>query len=510
MNAVLVYLLQFFSRLVDRLRDLIPNPVRLSIHWIGLGLVRLGLIDAERERRTTKLVWPRVITGLARMSKNAADVAMVGVAVGSGAIAGVGFAAPYWGLAFAIGSGFAAGTIALVSQRYSAESFDELNQAVRTSAFLVIVVTVPITVLFWVHSTALLSLLTSDTEAIAMGSAYLQIIGLGIPFAGLNLIGSRTFVGLDDAWTPMVLRAGGGVMNIGLNAIFIFVFGMGVVGAALGTVFANVAITITFAVALVAGRLPGVGTFPTQVDPFGSYIDRETIVDVVRIGVPVMGRSLVWTIAEFPLLAIVDIFGQDTVAAYVIARRIWGLMNTPGWGFGLASSSLVGQQLGTGNEELAEQYGREIVRFAVTVYILLAAIVFVFAEPIALLFTSDPSELSIPTTVALIRAACVAVVLHGVSGAAAGPLDASGDTQWTFYSQLFGMFGVAIPLAYLGAAGLTISSVVTIPPIGLWGLYLAFFAESAIPAALNYYRFMTGQWKEVSRDFRPSPTADDD
>ncbi len=505
-----MYLLRLLSQLLDLLRDLIPNPVRLPIHWIGRALVRLGLMDAERARRATKLVWPRVITGLARMSKNAADVAMVGVAVGPAAIAGVGFAAPYWGLAFAIGSGFAAGTIALVSQRYGAESFDGASQAVRTSAFLVVVVTMPITVLFWFHSTALISLLTNDADSIAMGSAYLQIIGLGIPFAGLNLIGSRAFVGLDDASTPMMFRAGGAAANIGLNAVFIFALGMGVVGAALGTVFANVAVTLAFVLALIAGRFPGLGSFPVQVDPFGSYIDRETVFDIVRIGVPVMGRSLVWTIAEFPMLAIVDIFGQDTVAAYVIARRVWGLMNTPGWGFGLASSSLVGQELGTGKEDIAEQYGREIIRFAVAVYLLMAAIVFVLAEPVALLFTSDPSELSIPTTVALIRVACGAVVLQGISGAAAGPLDASGDTRWTFYSQLLGMFGVAIPLAYLGAAGFTISTIATISPIGLWGLYLAFFAEAGIPAIMNYYRFMTGRWKKVSRGFRPSPTSDDD
>jgi Na+-driven multidrug efflux pump len=206
-----------------------------------------------------------------------------------------------------------------------------------------------------------------------------------------------------------------------------------------------------------------------------------------------MGRNLVWTVAEFPMFAILDVFGQDVVSAFVIARRIWGLMNTPGWGFGLASSSLVGQELGTGAESTAEAYGREIIRYSVAVYIVFAAVVFVATEPIVTLFVADPTAPSVPIAVDLVRVACVAVVMQGVSGGAAGPLDAAGDTRWAFFSQALGMFGCSIPLVYLGAT----------TSLGIYGLYLAFLAETTVPAVLNYYRFATGKWKAVSREYRP-------
>ncbi|SFB92605.1 putative efflux protein, MATE family [Halobiforma haloterrestris] len=501
----------------------VPNPFRLAILWIGLALAKLGLIEVERARRTTDLAWPRIVTGLARMSKNAVDVAMVGVGVGSAAIAGVGFASPFWGLAFAFGGGVAGGTIALVSQRYGAETYEQLEQAVRSSALLVVMITVPITAAFWLVPTELISLLSSDAEAIELGATYLRIVGLGVPFAGLNLIGSRTFVGMDDAWTPMVVRAGGAVANIVLNAVLIFGLGLGVTGAAIGTVLANVAVTATFAGGLIAGRLPGAGEFPISVDPTGSYVHESTIRDLTTIGLPVLGSKLVWTAAEFPLLGIVDLFGQRTVSAYVIARRILGLMNTPGWGFGLAASSLVGQELGDGDELRAERFGREIVLFSTAVYAVGAVLVFAFAEPIVLAFTNEPAELAVGTAVTLVQVACVAVVLKGVSTGAAGALRASGDTRWPFYSQLLGMFGLAIPLTYLGAVGLEIPSwtvpipgleattpAVSLPAIGLLGLYLAFLAETAVPAAINYYRFWTGRWKAISRDYRPDSVPSDD
>ncbi|WP_290818087.1 MATE family efflux transporter [Halovivax sp.] len=477
-----------------------PNPIRLVILWVGLGLARLGLIDRERARRTTDLAWPRIVTGLARMSKSAVDVAMVGIAVGSAAIAGVGFAGPFWGLAFTVGGGVAGGTIALVSQRYGAGRFDELGQAIRSSVLLVLLVSVPLAAFFATFSTELISIISNDPEVIELGAAYLAVVAFGVPFAGLNLIGSRTFVGMDDAWTPMVIRAGGAVANIGINAVLIFVVGMGVVGAAIGTVLANVLVTAAFGTLLVTGRFPGVPDMDVTVEPFGTYADLAVCRSLVEIGVPVFGRNLVWTIAEIPLLSIVDMFGTDVASAYVIARRVWALMNTPGWGFSLAASSLVGQELGANDERTAERYGREIVRFSVAVYAVSAAIVFVFAEPITLAFVDDPGELSVPVAVTLVQVACFAILVRGIAGAAEGALNAAGDTSWPFYGQFLGMFGGAIPLAYLGAT----------TPLGLYGLYLAFIAETAIPAAINYYRFATGKWKVISRSYRPSAASADD
>ncbi len=497
-----------------------PNPVRATILWIGLGLARLGLIDRKRAIRTTELAWPRVLTGIARMSKNAVDVAMVGVAVGTTAVAGVGFASPFWGLAFAVGGGVAGGTIALVSQRFGAQAWDELGRAVRSSTLLVVLLTVPLSVTFWLVPEQLVGVLTSNEAAIQAGATYLQIVGLGIPFAGLNLVGSRVLVGTDDAYTAMQLRAGGAVANIVLNAVFIFGLGWGVAGAALGTVLSNVVVACAFALGLLRGRLPLVGVFPVQIAATGAWMDPSMVRDLVTIGTPVGMRNLVWVVAEFPMLGILDLFGENTVAAWVIARRIWGVMNTPGWGFGLAASSLVGQQLGQNDEREAEAYGRDIIRFSVATYLVSALLVALFAEQIVVLFADDPTSGEIPIATNLVYAASFAVVFQGVASAAAGPLDASGDTRITFLSQFVGMFCVSIPLAYLGAAGLSIPAVgvpllgtvggITIPAIGLWGLYLAYLAETAVPAAINYWRFRTDRWKKISEAYRPETTVADD
>lgn len=477
----------------------IPNPIRLVVYWVGLVLVRAGVIERNRARRTTELAWPRIVTGVARMSKNAVDVAMVGVAVGTAGIAGVGFASPYWGIAFALGGGVASGTIALVSQRYGADAGAGIGQAVRSSVVLVLALTIPVAAAFWSFSTEFIGLLSNDPATIALGAEYLRIVAIGVPFAGLNLIGSRTLVGADDAWTPMIIRAGGAVMNIGTNAVLIFGLGLGVTGAAIGTVLANVVVTTAFTVGLTRGRLPGIGGLPVSVSSRGTYYDGETLRQLAEIGSPMIGKNLAWRLGEFPLMGIVGMFGTTVVAAFVVAQRVRDLMNTPGWGFSLASSSLVGQQLGQGDEQTAEAYGYDVMRFGTAVYVVSSAIVLVFAEPIATVFVGSPTDPSLPVAVSLIYATCVGIVFRGLSRTATGPLRASGDTRWPFYGQVLG-YAIAIPIAYVGA----------VTPLGLAGLGLALITEMFIPAVVNYYRFSAGKWKQISRAHRPSagPSSD--
>jgi putative MATE family efflux protein len=469
---------------------LLLQPVQAGIKAVGLLLARGGYIDTRRALRVADLAWPRIVTGLARISKSTADVAMVGLAVGAPAIAGVGYATPFWALAFVIGGGIAGGTISLVAQRYGANQQGACGVVITVSAVLALVTTVPLTALFWAAPEPLVRLIGSGEDAITHGATYLRVVSLSMPFAALNVVGSRALVGANDAWTPMVVRAGAAVGNVALNALFIFVFELGVVGAALGTVLANAAGTIAFAWGLVTGHLPGIGALPVRIWRAAPRWNAKTARHLTRIATPLALTNLAQSGGQFPLLAIVGLFGPNVVAAFVIALRMRDLMNTPGWGFGLASSSLVGQSLGRGQEAEAGAYARDTLRFALAVYAIAAAVVFAFAPFIGRLFVNDPSIL--PATASLLRATCVSVMFWGVMTGATGPLRASGDTRWPFYGQLLGLFAFALPAAYLG----------TVTPLGIYGLHIALLLETAAPAAVTYYRYRSGKWKLVSRMYR--------
>jgi len=101
---------------------------------------------------------------------------------------------------------------------------------------------------------------------------------------------------------------------------------------------------------------------------------------------------------------------------------------------------------------------------------------------------------------AYVAVACASVIFRSVDGGATGPLRASGDTRWPLYAELAGMYLIAPPLAAVGALA---------PTVGVLALYTSLLAETAVPAAITYYRFRSGTWRVVSRSYRPDVSLDD-
>ena len=131
-------------------------------------------------------------------------------------------------------------------------------------------------------------------------------------------------------------------------------------------------------------------------------------------------------------------------------------------------------------------------------FAIVAASILVVSPYVGRLFVADPVVLA--HVVPLLVAACVSVVFSGLEGGATGPLRASGDTRWPLYANLIGMYVFAVPLLGLGV----------VLDLGLVTVMGALVLEKAIPAAIIYYRYRSGAWTVVSRQYRPdAATATD-
>ncbi len=116
------------------------------------------------------LAWPRIVTGFAIMSKQTADLAMVGVAVGVSGTAGLAFALAYWEIVAMLGLGLAGGTVSLVSQNYGGDESERASLAVTQSILLVVALAVPIMAIFLLFSERLIGLFGAEGETLATGA----------------------------------------------------------------------------------------------------------------------------------------------------------------------------------------------------------------------------------------------------------------------------------------------------------------------------------------------------
>jgi putative MATE family efflux protein len=461
---------------------------------IARALASVGIIDERRLEATVDLAWPRVVTGFAIMSKRTVDLALVGLVIGPTAVAGLTLANAFWMVAKFLAIGLAGGTVSLVSQNYGGGDDERAASVVRLSVVLSILLGLPIVAFFGIAAEPLVGLVGDDPTSIGYGATYLAVVAPGLVFEFLNLIASRTYAGVGDTVTPMAARAGGAVANIALSATFVLGLDMGVAGAALGTALATALVTVAFSWGM-TGRnyLRGRGASPVPLTLTRPIFDAELLRQIARVSTPLVARRAAQGLVVFPLLAIAATFGPVAVAAIGIGRQVRALLASFSWGFSIAASTLVGQELGAGEEGEAEAYGWGIVRLSAVVYVLAAALVVVFADPIAGVFVTEAENRALSAR--FVRVAAISVVAMGIDGSITGALRGAGDTRIPFLSALAGLYLVAVPVAWLGTV---------VPVLGITGLLLALLAETAVPMVVNLWRFRSNRWKAISREYRPT------
>ncbi|MFC6939937.1 MATE family efflux transporter [Salinirubellus sp. GCM10025818] len=454
-------------------------------------LDRFGVIEASRFRATVDLAWPRIVTGFAIMSKRTVDLAIVGWALGSTAVAGLTLANAYWMLGKFVVLGLAGGTITLVSQNYGGGEADRASLVVRQSLVVAVALSVPIAAAFGLGARPLVSLLGSDPTAVGYGAAYLVVVAPGLVFEYCNVISSRTYAGIGDTTTPMAIRAGGAALNVALSALFVFGAGLGVAGAALGTTVSTALVTVAFAWGMTGRSYFGRGASPVPITGSSRVFDRSLVRQLATVSAPLIARRIGQGLVVFPLLAIAATFGPVVVAAVGVGRQVRALLNSFTWGFSIASSTLVGQALGRDDEPIAEAYGWEITQLSVVVYVLVAVVTFAVARPIASVFV-EGNDISLAT--AFVRVAALSVLPLGIDGSVTGALRGAGDTRVPFLATMLGLYVFALPVAWLG----------TVTALGVLALQAALLVETAVPMVVNVVRFRSNRWKAVSRSYRPS------
>jgi putative MATE family efflux protein len=478
--------------LVGTLRE----RTRAAVYRFPALLSRLGIVDRKKGQAAFELAAPVMVTGSLRTILRTADFFMVSLALGPAAVAGLQFGFQYFFIALGLSLAVSSGTISVVSRFHGAEEFDRADLAIKQSLWLSIAISVPLTVGGWLYAETAIGLLTDDARAIEQGAIYLRLIMLSVALRFWSMIAARALQGAGDTETPMYIRAVSVPTNILLNAVFIFGLGpapaLGIAGAALGTVIANGLASVIFTGVLLSGR------FSVQLHLGGPQFDLSIVQEIVRVGLPLSGTRLAQSLGRFPFLFVLAALGTNVVAAYAIGRRLMMLAMMPAWGYSTASSTLVGQAIGGGDDEEAEEYGWETVRIALATQLLIAAALLLAARPLAHLFSAQNVDL----TVTFIYVSGIVVAGFSVDRTLRGALRGAGDTSFPFYGTMIGNYLVRLPIAVLALPtgfAITLFGLSFAPGLGfgLPAVFAAIWGDIYARAVVNWVRFRSDRWKEI-------------
>ena len=400
-----------------------------------------------------KLSIPTSVSMLITSIYNLADTYFVS-SLGNSATSAVGVVFAIQSIIQAIGYGFGMGAQSLISRRLGEKKKEEA-ELYATSGFVASFVMGAVIMLLGLIDLPFVMRLFGSTEtALPYACDYGLWILIGAPVFCSSFVLNNILRGEGKASLSMIGLCSGGILNIGLDALLIYVFDMGVAGAAIATMISQIVSFGILAVFFITGKSS------LHVDVRKTSRRLFDYVDIFRVGLPTVFRQSLGSIATTLLNHTVRPYGDAAVAAVSIANKIYMLLRSMLIGVGQGFQPVAGFNYGAKRFERVKQ-SFNVAAVIGTVYgITAAAVLYFFSGDIIALFRSGDTEV-IRIGGQMLRYMCVPLIVLGYS---------------TFVNQLFQGLGYVTPATILASCrqGIFFIPLVLILPrfMGLTGIEL--------------------------------------
>lgn len=403
-----------------------------------------------------KLSWPSILEQMAFTVLNFADTAMVGV-LGAVFTAAVGITAPVLWLANGIIAAVSVGFSVQVAQLVGSGDLPRASKVASQSLSISLLAGVIIAAVGMLISPFLPIWLGAEGEVIPLASQYFIIMSLCCFFNSMQVNLSSILRCTGDTTSPLAANSTAIVLNVLLNWLFIFpardisLFGqsfhiwgagLGVAGAAWGSLLATAVATLMLVKPMLDGRR---GIKLSMADTL--HFDREILTRAKELGVPVGLERITLSLGQVVFIRMVSTMGTSAVAAHHLAIQAESLSYMPSFGFSMAATTLVGQSIGSADPARARRFGRIASNMGAVCMAATGLLLFAFAEPIIGLFTRDLAVIALGGI--LLRIVAFAQPMEAYATIYAGALRGAGDSKWPFYINLVGVWGFRIGLSVI-------------------------------------------------------------
>ncbi|WP_147949237.1 MATE family efflux transporter [Paenibacillus sp. N3.4] len=378
------------------------------------------------------------------------------------------------------------GTTVIVARSTGAGNLTDANRAAGQALLLGTALSIVVVSLTFTYAEFMLRLMGASLEVIQYGLPYSKLIFFSIGFSSISSALSAILRGAGDTRTPMKINIMSGGISLILGIVLIYGYmdlpKMGVAGAAIATMTAQITAMICLISVMFSGRF-AVRIAWEDINRF----DKGMIRRMLKIGIPSSLEQLIMRLGIMTFVKICAGLGTVALAATQIVTSIIGMSFMPGVAFAIAATTLVGQTLGVEKPELAERYVWQVRKYGMIVAGVMGAVFIVMAPHILRLYTNDNSIIHEGAwalrIVGFIQVSQVSQFILG------GALRGAGDTRYPMFSALIGVWGVRVVLSFLFVYGFAWGT------IGLWS---AVASDQFLRSMLIYWRFKRGAWKKVT------------
>lgn len=375
----------------------------------------------------------------------------------------------------------AAGVIPLIARSYGSGEYKLIKEFTSSAILLSTAFGVAIALLSYFNAGSILKLMYNpDATTLELATQYTKVIFLATPVVFINSSLKSVLQGIGDTKTPLIIFGLANIINIILDPIFIFTLDMGIRGAAIATVIARV-ISLIMILIVIAKKVYN----SHIVDLIKNIkIDMENSYRILKIGAWACIQQITRPITGMLMFRIVFMTGGAVgAAAFGVGGQLFGYTFIFISGLGMATSILVGQALGRGDEEDARGVINYSMKLCAINMLVFTIPYIIFPETFMRIFIQDPEVVSVGVN--YLRITYIGLVFVVIQMAYGGAFNGSGDTKPPMIASLAANVTFKLPLAYYLSV---------IRGVGTNGVWIAISLSVIVEAIILVYYFRKGNW----------------
>jgi putative MATE family efflux protein len=441
------------------------------------------LLEGPIVRSLFLLAIPIMFSNVLQVAYGLIDAFWVG-RLGADSVASVSVSIPIMFLMVAAGLGFAVAGTTLIAQAVGARDQAMVNHVAGQTILTITALSIVLGILGFFFSYYVIDLMGTAPAVRDNAVAFLQIAFIGLPFAFMYFMFQALLRGTGEVTLPLYIVAGTVLLNFCLDPILIFgMFGLphlGVKGAALATLIAQ-AIAATVGLSLMMSGRYGIALTWQSFKPDFPFIRRA-----FNLGYPASieqsARGFGMTVMTF----LITSFGTVITASYGVGINVINFIVIPAMGFSMATSTLVGQNIGAGNIKRAEEVARLAAVITFVTLSVAGLLCYLFAAQLVGFFVPGDTDV-IREGAIFIRTISWSFGFVGLQFALMGVLRASGNTFAAMVISLVSQWVINFPLAFI------LSEHTSLHAHGLWW---SFPIGNIATAIISGIWFSRGDWKK--------------
>ena len=428
------------------------------------------------------LLIPVVLEQLLNSIMGTADTMMVSN-VGSAAISAVSLVDSINVLVIQAFSALAAGGAIICAQYIGQRNKEKANESARQVLFIITAISVAVSLICLVFQKPLLRLIFGSVEPAVMRASeiYFFYTALSFPFIAAYDSAASIFRAQDNTKGPMIISMISNVMNIAGNAVMIWVFHMGVAGAALSTLISRIFCAVVVIIQL---RKEKEGQEIVVRDYFEIRPDWSMIRRILGLGIPSGIENSMFQLGKLAIQSTVSTLGTTAIAAQAMTNILENLNGIAAIGVGVGLMTIVGQCLGAGRQDEAIYYIKKLCVIAEVIIIISCLGVFALTKPITILggMEKESADMCFHMVMWITIVKPLVWIMAFIPGYG---LRAAGDVKFSMIVSCCTMWACRFCLCVF------LIRVMGFGPMGVW---IGMFADWTLRGIIFTWRFHSRKW----------------